>query len=147
HVLPVDPTPVVRLENVQRERIGIARGHADAVGVVFDEKEQRKFLLPGETNRFEKISLASRGIADRRYDEIFFAVQLNAPGNAACGKKLRTCRGWHTPDVQLCVAVMRRHLAATAARVALREIFETELPGGHAAPEHEPAIPLIRDDI
>ena len=74
HVLSVDPTPVVRLENVQRERIGLARGHADAVSVVFDEKEQRKFFLPGETNRFEKISLASCGIADRGYDEIFFAV-------------------------------------------------------------------------
>ena len=42
---------------------------------------------------------------------------------------------------------MRRHLAATAPGVPFREIFETELTGGHAAPEHESAIPIIRDDI
>ena len=40
HVLSFDPPPIVRLENIQRERVGLARGHTDAVRVVFDQKEQ-----------------------------------------------------------------------------------------------------------
>ena len=40
YVLSFNLSPVVRLENIQSERICLARGHADAIGVVFDEKEQ-----------------------------------------------------------------------------------------------------------
>src|SRR5207245_6598785 len=112
------------LKNIQCERIRLARWHADAVGVVFDEKEQGKFLLFGETDRFKKISLPSRGIADGSYNEIFFAIELNAPGDAARGEQLRSGRRGHTPDVQVCIAVMRRHLAPAAPGVSLGEIFE-----------------------
>src|SRR5215813_3776911 len=61
-VLSFDVTPVVLLENVQRERIRFARRHADAIGVVLDEKKDRKFLFFRETDCLEKISLARRGI-------------------------------------------------------------------------------------
>ena len=82
HVLAIDPSPVVRLENIQRERIGLSRRHADPIGVVFDEKEQRQLLFLGKTDRFEKIPLARRGIAYRGHDEILLAVELNAPRNS-----------------------------------------------------------------
>ena len=83
HVLSLDSAPVVRLEDVERERIILPRRHADAVPVVFHKEEHGKFLLTGETERFKKISLACRSIADRRDHEIFFAVELNAPSHAA----------------------------------------------------------------
>src|SRR5207245_6828560 len=100
-----------------------------------------------ETDRFKKISLPSRGIADGSYNEIFFAIELNAPGDAARGEQLRSGRRGHTPDVQVCIAVMRRHLAPAAPGVSLGEIFETQLAGRHAAPEHESAVAIIRNDV
>src|SRR5947208_13982821 len=69
HILSIDSAPVVRLENIQRERIGRARRHADAVGVVFDEKEHGKLLLLGKKDRFKKIPLASRCIDYDRHDK------------------------------------------------------------------------------
>ena len=74
HVLSFDSTPVIRLKNIQRERVGFAGGHADAVGVVFDEKEQWKFLFFGKTNRFKKISLTRGRIAYRCHDKVLFPV-------------------------------------------------------------------------
>ena len=82
HVLSLDSAPVVRLENVERERIVLPRRHADAVPVVFHKEEHGKFLLRGETERFKKIALACRSIANRGDHEILFAVELNAPGHA-----------------------------------------------------------------
>ena len=136
HILSIDPAPVLRLENIQRERIRLARGHADAIRVVFDEKEQREFLLFSKTDRFKKISLPSRSIADGGHNEIFFAIELNAPGDAARREQLRSGRRGHTPNVQVCIAVMRRHLTPAAPGVFLGKIFEAELTRGHAAPEH-----------
>src|SRR5207249_1082018 len=119
HVFSIYSAPVVRIENVQREGIRLARGHANPVGVVFHEKEQGKFLLFGETDRFKKISLSGGSVAYCGDDKICFAVELNAPGDAAGRQQLRS--GWrrHTPDVQICIAVMRRHLAPAASRVSL----------------------------
>ncbi len=110
-------------------------------------KSTGKFFLFGETDRFKKISLPSRGVADGGYNEIFFAIELNAPGDAAGGEQLRTGRRRHTPDVQVRVAVMRRHLAPAASGISLGEIFETKLPRGHAAPEHQSAVAIIRNDV
>src|SRR5262249_56902616 len=125
----------------------LARRHADAVRVVFDEKEQRQFLLLGKTDRLEKISLTRGGIADGSDDKIFLCIKLNPPCNSACRKKLRTGRRGHTPDVQVCIAVMRGHLAATTASVAFGKVFQAELARGHATPEHEPAVSIIRNDV
>src|SRR5207244_2447204 len=65
HVLSFDSAPVIRFENVERERIVLPRGHADAVAVVFDQEKHGKFFLLGETERLKKISLARRRIAHR----------------------------------------------------------------------------------
>src|SRR5207247_11128478 len=63
------------------------------------------------------------------------------------GKQLRTGRRGHTPDVQVRIAVMRRHLAPTAPGVSLGEIFESQLARRHAASEHESAVAIIRNDV
>src|SRR5207245_2712474 len=125
----------------------LPRRHADAVRVVFDEKEQWKFLFFGETDRFKKISLSGGSVAYCGYDEISFAIELNTPGYAAGREQLRSGRRGHTPDVQIGIAVMRRHLAPAAPGVSLGEIFETQLAGRHAAPEHESAVAIIRNDV
>ena len=147
HILSIDLAPVLWIENTQRQGVRFACGHADAVRVIFDKKEQRQFLLFGETDRFKKISLPSGGVTHCGHDQIFFAVELNAPGDPASGKQLRTGRRGHTPDVQVRIAVMRRHLAPTAPGVSLGEIFESQLARRHAASEHESAVAIIRNDV
>src|SRR5262249_44313539 len=81
------------------------------------------------------------------HDEIFFAVQLNAPGDAARRKQLRTGRRRHAPDMQIRITVMRRHLPTAAPGVALCKIFETELARRYSAPEHKTAVAIIRHDM
>src|SRR5262249_48865463 len=87
-ILSFDGAPVVLLENVQRERVRLSRRHADAVGVVLDEKEHGKFLFFRETDCLEKISLARGGVTYRRDYDIFLSIKLNAPGDTTRGKKL-----------------------------------------------------------
>ena len=87
-VLSFDLAPVVLLENVQRERVSFPRRHADAVGVVLNEKEHGKFFFFGETDCLEKISLARRGVTYCRNNDIFLSIKLNAPGDTARRKKL-----------------------------------------------------------
>src|SRR6266511_6154036 len=72
---------------------------------------------------------------------------MNAPGDATRGQQLRTGRSRHTPDVQIRVAVVRRHLPAAASGVALCKIFESELARRHSAPKNKTAVAIIRDDV
>src|SRR5207247_2159860 len=88
YVVTVDLLPIVRVKNTECERIGFASRHADAVGVIFDDEQERQCLFLSERNCFEEIALARRGIANRCDHDIFFAIELNAPGDAACWKKL-----------------------------------------------------------
>ena len=147
HVFSIDSAPVVRIENVQRERVRLPRRHADAVRVVFDEKEQWKCLFFGETDRFKEISLSGGSVAYCGDHKICFAVELNAPGDAAGREQLRS--GWrrHTPDVQIRIAVMRRHLPPAASRVSLGEIFKAKLTRGHTAPEYQSAVAIVGNDV
>src|SRR5262249_31209525 len=114
---------------------------------IFDHKQHRKFSFLGKTNRFEKIALARGGVADSRDDDVFLSVQLNTPGHSARGKKLRARRSWHTPNVKIDVAVMRRHHAAAAAGVALGEIFKTELARCHSATKNKAAIAIKWNNV
>ena len=147
HVGSVDLPPVVRLEDVDRERIDLPRRAADAVGVVLDDEEDGQLLLFRETDRLEEIALAGGGIADRRDDEVPFPVELDSPGDAAGRQELRAGRRRHAPDVARGVTVMRRHLPAVALAFALREIIERQLRRGDAAAEDERAVAIIAADV
>ena len=147
HIVAFDLTPVVRLKRIERERIRIASIAADAVGVVLNDKKHRQFFLFGKADCFKKITLARGGVANRSDDKIFFAVEFNPPGDAACGKKLRAGRRRHAPDVMCGVAVMRRHLTPTASGIALGKVLERQLTRAHATAEHETAIAIVRNDI
>ena len=87
-VFSLDLAPVVPFENVQRERVRFSRRHADAIGVVFDEKEHGKCFFFGETDCLKEISLACCGVTDCGNNDILFPVKFNAPGDTACRKKL-----------------------------------------------------------
>src|SRR5204863_2073219 len=78
--------PLVWLKNAERERIYFPGWSADAISVVFDNEQGRQFSFFGETNRFEKIALTRRRVSDCGNDDIFLSIQLNAPGNSACGQ-------------------------------------------------------------
>src|SRR4029077_3901340 len=84
-----DLLPLFWLKNTERERINFPGRSADAVSVVFDNEQHRQFSLFGEANRFEKIALAGGGIANRRDNDILFAIEFEAPGDSACGQELR----------------------------------------------------------
>ncbi len=139
--------PVARLQDIERERIYFSRRTADAIGIVFDHKQHRQFLFFREADRFKEISLACGRVANCGHNEILFAIQLHAPGHAAGRQELRTGGRRHTPNVQVHVAVMRRHHAAAAARGALGKIFERELFRRHAATKNQTAIAIIRNDV
>ena len=147
HVGAIELSPVVRLEDVDRERIDFAGRAADPVAVILDHEKDRKLPLLGETDRFKKIALPGGGVADRGDDEVRFAIELDPPGDPAAGQKLRAGRRRHAPDVALGVAVMRRHLPAVALTFALREIIQRQLRGGDPASEHERAVAIITADI
>ncbi len=147
HVGAIELAPVVRLKNVDRERIDFAGRAADSVTVILDHEKDREFSLLRETDRFKKIALPGGGVADRGDDEVRFAIELDPPGDPAAGQKLRAGRRRHTPDVALGVAVMRRHLPAVALPFALREIIERQLRGGDPATEHKRAVAIITADI
>src|SRR5689334_19573980 len=98
--------PVIGFENPQSERIYFPGWTANAVAVVFNHEQDREFSFFRETNSFEKIALASRGVADRGHDNVLFPVQLNAPSKSTCRKKLRTSWRRHAPYVQINIAVM-----------------------------------------
>ena len=87
-IAAIDLLPVARLKNTECERIGFASRHADAVSVVLNDEQQRQFLFFSERNGFEEIALACRGVADCCDHEVFFAIELDAPCNAAGGEKL-----------------------------------------------------------
>ena len=87
-IAAIDLLPIARLKNTECERIGFASRHADAIGVVFNDEQQRQFLFLSERNCLEEIALTCRGVADCCDHEIFFAIKLDAPGNAAGGEKL-----------------------------------------------------------
>src|SRR5437588_12885428 len=80
--------PLVRLKNAERERIYFPGRSANAVSVVFHNEQDLQFSFFGETNRFEKIALASGGIANRRDNDIFLSIQLNTPSHSTRGKEL-----------------------------------------------------------
>ena len=145
--LPLDLLPVAGLKDSEHERICFPSRHADAIGIVFDDEKERQLFFFCERNSLVKVALTSCGVTDCRDDNIPLSIELDAPGNPACRKKLRT--GWrrHTPDMQIRIAVMRRHLPAAASSVALGEIFEPELPCRHTTPENKTAIPIIRNDV
>ena len=86
--LSFDLAPVVPLENVQNEGVRVPCRHADAIGVVLDEKEHGKFFFFCETNCFEKIPLACRSVTYRCDNEIFLPIKFNAPGDPAGREKL-----------------------------------------------------------
>ena len=139
--------PVVRLKDIDRERVDLPRRAADPVAVVFDNEKHRQLLFFRKTNRLEKIALTRRGIADCGNDEVRFGVELDAPGDAAGGEELRAGRGGDAPDVSLGVAVVRGHLPAVALPFALREIIERQLARSHAAAEDEGAVAIISADV
>ena len=143
----INLAPVVRREDAECPRVDLARRTADSVGVVFDDEEHGQLFLFRETNGLEKIALARGGVANGGDDNVGFAIELNAPGDAAGGKKLRAGGRGHAPDVTFGVTEMRRHLAAVALAVALRHVIERELARFDAAPEHERAVPIIRADV
>src|SRR5207249_10380116 len=87
--------PFVRVENTERERIKFSGRTANAVGVVFDDKQRGQLFLFRGTDRFEEITLPSGGVAVSCDDDIFFAIQLNSPGHSATGKNLGTGRRRH----------------------------------------------------
>ena len=147
NILAVDLLPIARLKNAEHQWIGLPCRHTDAVGVVFNDEKYGQFLFFRERNRFEEIALASRGVTDCRDDKIVSTINLNAPGNSACGEKLRTGRRRHTPDMQIRVTVMRRHLPAAASGIAFREIFKTKFARRHTASENETAVPIVRHDV
>ena len=147
HIGPVDLLPVVRLKDIDRERIDLARRAADPVGVVLDDEKHRQLLLFRKADRFEKIALARGGVADRRDNEIRLGVEFDSPGDAAGGEELRAGWGGDTPDIALRVAVVGRHLPAVALPFALREIIERQLARGHAATEDEGAVAIIAADV
>src|SRR5260370_25856770 len=128
------------LENAECERINFSSRSADSVGVVFDNEQDRQFSFFGKTDRFEEITLAGGSIAHRRNDDIFFAVQLDAPRHSTTGKKLGTGRCWHAPNAALDVAVVRRHHSAAAASLAFGKIFQRQLSGGHSAAQHKAPV-------
>ena len=139
--------PVVRFENAEREWIYFPGRSADSVSVVFHNEQDRQFSFFGETNRFEKIALTCRRIADGGDDDIFLSIQLNAPGNSACGQELRAGGRRHTPNVKIGIAIMRRHHPTAAARFALGKIFEPQLFGRHSAPEDQSAVTIKRNNV
>ncbi len=147
NVRPVDLPPVVRLKDIDRERVDLPRRAADPVGVVFDDEKHRQLLLFRKANRLEKIALARRGVANCRNDEVRFRVELDAPGDAAGGEELRAGRGGNAPDVALRVAVVRWHLPAVALPFALGEIIERQLARSHAPAEDQGAIAIITADV
>ena len=49
--------------------------------------------------------------------------------------------------MQVSIAVVRWHLAAAAAGIALGEIFEAELTRCHAAPQNQTAVAIVGHDI
>ena len=146
-IRPVDFDPVVRLKHAQRERIDLPRRTADAVTVVLHHEHHRQLPLLRKANRLEKIPLARRRIADGRDDEVWFAIEFDAPGDAAGGEKLRAGRGRHAPDVAIGVTVMRWHLAPAALALALRHVIERQLARRDAATEHQRAIAIVGDDV
>src|SRR4029434_1068204 len=127
YVRPVYLLPVVRLKDIDRQRVDLPRRAADPVGVVLDDEKHRQLLLFRKADRFEKIALARRRVADRGDDEVRLRVELDPPGDAAGGEKLRAGRGRHAPDVTRRITVVRRHLPAVALALALREISEGQL--------------------
>jgi len=70
NVRPIDPLPIVRLKDIDREWVDFARRAADPVGIVLDDEKHWQLLLFRKANRLEKIALARRGVADRRNDEV-----------------------------------------------------------------------------
>ena len=87
-IATIDLLPIARFKNTQCQRIGFASRHADAIGVIFDDEQERQFLFLSERNSFEEIALARRGVANRCDHEIFFAIEFNAPRDSACGQEL-----------------------------------------------------------
>ena len=143
NVRPIDLPPVVRLKDIERERVDLARRAADPIGVVLDNEKHRQLLLFRKANRLVKIALTRRGVTNCRNDEVRFGVELDAPGDAAGGQELRAGRGGDAPDVSLGVAVVRWHLPAMALPFALGEIIERQLARSHAAAEDEAAVAII----
>ncbi len=146
-VCPIDFDPVVRLKNAKRERIDLPRRTADAVCVVLHHEHHRQLLLFRKADRLEEITLARRRIADRRHDEIWFSIELDAPGNAAGRQELGAGGCRHAPDVAIGVTIMRRHLAPATLAFALGHIIQRELARSDAATEHQRPIPVVRTNV
>src|SRR5439155_7149892 len=122
HLIDMSPVaflPIVGLQRIERQRIDFPCWSTDAISVVFDDEQHRQFLFFGETDRFEEIPLASRGVANGCDNEIFLLVEFDAPRDATGGKKFRASWRRHAPDMQFRVTVVRRHLTSAAAGAAL----------------------------
>src|SRR5205085_12493681 len=90
---------------------------------------------------------ARRRVADCRDDDVRFAVELDSPGDAATGKKLRAGRRRHAPDSARRITVMRRHLAPVTLSFALRKIIERQFARLDSAAQHQRPIAVIRHDV
>ena len=143
----VNIPPVFRLYHIERSRIDLPGGAADAVSVVLNHKQHRQFPFFGETDRFVKVTLTGSGIAHCRHHRCLLAVKLDAPGYSACRQELRS--GWsrHAPDVFLSTTVMRGHLPPMTFALRLCEIIACQLARTHTSAEHERAVAIIRHDV
>ena len=139
--------PIIRLHHIQRTRVAFARGTADPVSVIFDDKQHWQFLLLRETNCLEKIALPRRRITNGGDNRGVFAIELDAPSHSAGREKLGARRGRHTPNVFLGAAVMRRHLPTVTFALRLCKIIDRQLPRTHTATEDQSTIAVVRDDV
>src|SRR5437773_855491 len=87
------------------------------------------------------------GVTDCRDDKIVSTINLNAPGNSACGETYRTLRRPHTQGMQVRFTAIRRHLPAASSGIAYREIVKTKFVPRHADPVIETAVPIVRHDV
>src|SRR5262249_53302027 len=87
-VCAIEFEPIIRLQHIKRTRIGFAGGTADAVCVVFYDKQHWQFLLLRETNCLVKVALSCCRIADRGENGGVFSIELDAPRNSAAREKL-----------------------------------------------------------
>ena len=147
HVASVDLLPVVRLEHVERAGIDLPRRTADAVFVILNHEKHRQLSFLCETDGFEKIALPRRRIADRGHDDVRFAIELDAPGDAAGGQELRPGRRRNAPDFSRRVTIMRRHLPPVALSFPLREIIQRQFARRDSAAEHQPAVAVVRANV
>ena len=142
-IVSLDLLPFTRLKHLQRERINFSGRAADAVGVVFHDKEHRKLRSFAKQTASKKSPCrvaASPTVVTTRF---FFSSSLIPQAMPQAGKKLRAGGRGHAPNVQAGVAVMRWHLPAAAAGIALGKIFESKFARRHAASENKAAIAVV----